>query len=151
MLYVNIFDFISKKMVVLGIVFVALRLFVLVCSIALHIKDVCLGQTRTTCALRSHCPFVLRSIKHEEQVKVDRLSSLWPSHRSSCSTNVPTLPICPQVIRSISYFSILRDHLSWNDFFCLVEIERAQGLSVFENDNKQTNKHKNKMQYNTIQ
>ncbi len=63
-------------MVVLGIVFVAERLFVLVRSIALHIKYVCLGQTRTAYALRSHCPFVLRPIKHEEQVKVDRLSSL---------------------------------------------------------------------------
>lgn len=64
-------------MVVLGIVFVAVRLFVLVYSIALHIKDVCLGQTRTACALRSRWPFVLRPIKLEEQVKVDRFYSLF--------------------------------------------------------------------------
>lgn len=64
-------------MVALGFVYVAVRLFVLVRSIAFHIKDVCLGQSRTACALRSRCPLMLRPIKPEEQVKVDSLCPLF--------------------------------------------------------------------------
>lgn len=64
-------------MVVFGFVYVAVRLFVLMRSIALYIKDVCLVQIWTACALRSCCPLVLRPIKLEEQVKVDSLYPLF--------------------------------------------------------------------------